>query len=49
LRQKVRMSASENPPSLLVRTGQTPLPPDCGRPLWTAPYGAVRHCTGDFD
>jgi len=42
LHQKVRTSASEEPPPPCpknVRTGQTPSPSDCGRLLWTAPYG----------
>jgi len=46
LRQKVRTSASEEPPppcSQNVRTGrgQTPSSHDCGRLLWTPPNNDI--------
>jgi len=49
LHQKVRTSASEEPP--LVRKmsalNKLPLPPDCGRLLWTAPYAEFKNYLED--
>jgi len=38
------LAKSEEPPCPQnVRTGQIPLPSDCGRLLWTAPYQVSEH------